>query len=55
MTAVDELKWPDFGNTTKESEKNFKLEKSDDVDEDTNNLNKLRLSKMKPRSVVLQY
>ena len=52
VTAVDELKWHDFVNTTKETEKNAKVEKSDYVDEDTNNLEKLSLSKMKPRSVV---
>jgi hypothetical protein len=52
VTAVHELKWPDCGNTTKETEKNAEVEKSDYVDEDTNNLDKLRLSKMKPRSVV---
>ena len=50
VTAVDELKWPDCGNTTTETEKNAEAEKSDYVDEDTNNLD--RLSKMKQRSVV---
>jgi hypothetical protein len=52
VTAVDKLKWPDCGNTTKETEKNAEVDKSDYVDEDTNNLDKLRLSKMKPKSVV---
>jgi hypothetical protein len=41
MTAVDDLKWHDCGNTTKETETNAEVEKSDYVDEDTNNLDKL--------------
>jgi hypothetical protein len=49
-TAVDELKGPDCGIVTKETEKDAKVEKSDYVDEDTNDLEKLRLSKKKPRS-----
>jgi hypothetical protein len=36
VTDVDELKWPDCGNTTKETETNAEVERSDDVDEDTN-------------------
>jgi hypothetical protein len=52
VSAVDELKWPDCGKTTKETEKNAEVEKSDYVDEVTNSLDKLRLSKMKPRSVA---
>jgi hypothetical protein len=49
-TAVDELKGPACGIVTKETEKDAKVEKSDYVDEDTNDLDKLRLSKKKPRS-----
>ena len=52
VTAVDELKWPDCGNTIKETEKTAEVEKSDYIDEDTDNLDKLRLSKMKPRSCL---
>ena len=45
VTAVDELKEPDCGNATEETEKDFEDEKSDYVDQDTNDLDKLRLSK----------
>ena len=44
-TAVDELKVPDCGNAKEETEKDAEVEKSDYVDEDTNDLDKLRLSK----------
>ena len=50
MTAVDELKRPDFGNLTEETGKDVEVEKPDYVDEDTNDMDKLRLSKKKPRS-----
>ena len=50
MTAVDELKCPDCGNTSEETEKNAEVEKSDYIDEDTNDMDKLRLSKNRPRS-----
>jgi hypothetical protein len=33
VTAVDELKWPDCGNTPTETEKNAEVEKSDYVNE----------------------
>ena len=42
MTAVDELKEPDCGNATDETEKDAEVEKSDYVDDDTNNMDKLR-------------
>ena len=32
VTAVDELKWPDCGNTTKETEKSAEVKRSDYVD-----------------------
>jgi hypothetical protein len=51
-TAVDELKGPDCGNATEETEKASEVEKSDYVDEDTNNLDKLRLSKTEPWSCL---
>ena len=50
VTAVDELKEPDCGNATEETEKDAKVEKSDYIDEDTNDMDKLRLSKNRPRS-----
>ena len=34
MTAVDELKEPDCGNATEETEKDAEVEKSDYIDED---------------------
>ena len=49
-TAVDELKEPDCGNATEETEKDAEVEKSDYIDEDTNDMDKLRLSKNRPRS-----
>ena len=52
MTAIDELKRPDCGNTTEKTDKNAEVEKSEYVDEDTNNLDKLRLFKIKPRSCL---
>ena len=51
-TAVDELKVPDYGNAKEETEKDAEVEKSDYVDEDTNDLDKLRLSKKKPWSCL---
>jgi hypothetical protein len=45
VTAVDELKGPDCGNTTEETEKDAEVEKSDYVYEDTNDLDKLRISR----------
>ena len=47
MSAVDEFK--DCGNATDTTERDAKVEKQDYVDEDTNNMGKLRLSKKKPR------
>ena len=47
MSAVDEFK--DCGNATDTTERDAKVEKQDYVDEDTNNMDKLRLSKKKPR------
>ena len=52
MTAVDELKEPDCGNATDETEKDAEVEKSDNVDDDTNNMDKLR-SKKKPGSCLM--
>ena len=40
MTAVDELKEPDCGNATDETEKDAEVEKSDYVDDDTNKADK---------------
>ena len=51
VTAVDELKGPDCGNATEETEKDAEVEKSDYVDEDTNDLDKLRLSKKRPKEL----
>jgi hypothetical protein len=48
VIAVDELKGPDCGNATEETEK---VEKSDYVDEDTNDLAKLRISKKRPKEL----
>jgi hypothetical protein len=47
VTAVEELKEPDCGNATEETEKELRsqVEKSDYIDEDTNNMDKRRLSK----------
>ena len=42
LTAVDELKGPDCSNATERTEEY--AEKSDYVDEDTNDMDKLRLS-----------
>jgi hypothetical protein len=50
VTALDELKEPDCGNATEETEKDAEVEKSDYIDEDTNDMDKLRLSKNRPRS-----
>ena len=50
VTAVDELKEPDCGNATEETEKDAEVEKSDYID--TNNMDKLRLSKNRPRSCL---
>jgi hypothetical protein len=52
VTAVDELKEPDFGNATEETEKDAEVEKSDYIDEDTNDMDELRLSKNKTRSCL---
>ena len=52
VTAVDELKEPDCGNATEETEKDAEVEKSDYIDEDTNDMDKLRLSKNRPRSCL---
>ena len=52
MNAVDEMKGPDCGNATREAEKDAKVEKQDYVDKDTNDLDKLRLSKKKPWSCL---
>ena len=49
-TAVDELKVPDYGNAKEETEKDAEVEKSDYVD-DTNDLDKLRLSKKRPKEL----
>ena len=51
MTAVDELKCPDCSNATEETEKDAEVEKSDYVDEDTIDLDKLKLSKKRPKEV----
>ena len=48
---VDELKGRDCGNATEETEKDAKVEKSDYVDEDTNDLDKLRISKKRPEEL----
>ena len=48
VTAVDELKWPDGGNAAEETENDSEIEKSDYVDEDTDDLDLLRLSKKNP-------
>jgi hypothetical protein len=52
VTADDELKGPDCGNATEETEKDAEVEKSDYVDEDTNDLDKLWLSRRDPRSCL---
>ena len=52
MTAVDELKEPDCGNATEETEKDAEVEKSEYIDEDTNDMVKLRLSNNIPRSCL---
>ena len=52
VTTVDELKRPDHGNATEETEKDAKDDKSDYIDEDTNDKNKLSLSKNRPRSCL---
>ena len=52
MTAVDELKGTDCGNATEETEKDAKVEKSDYVNDDFNDMDKLRFSKKKPRSCL---
>ena len=51
VTAVDELKCPDCGNATEETEKDAEVEKSDCVDENTIDLDKLKLSKKRPKEV----
>ena len=51
-TSVVELKGHEFGNGAEETEKDAEVEKSDCVDEDANNLDKLILSKSKLRSCV---
>ena len=51
MTAVDELKEPDCCNATDETWNYAEVEKSDYVDDDTNNMDKLR-SKKKPGSCL---
>ena len=50
VTAVDELKEPDCGNATEETEKDAEVEKSDYIDEDSNDMNKRRLTKNRPWS-----
>ena len=50
VTAVDELKVPDCGNATEQTEKDAEVENSKDIDEDTNDMDTLRLSKNRPRS-----
>ena len=52
VTAVDELKVPDCGNETEQTEKDAEVEKSEDIYEDTNDMDKLRLSKNRPRSCL---
>jgi hypothetical protein len=52
VTAADELKELDCGNATEENEKDAEVEKSDYIDEDTNDMDKLRLSKNRPRSCL---
>jgi hypothetical protein len=49
-TFVDELKEPDCGNATEETEKDAEVEKSDYIDEDTNDMDKLKLSKNRTMS-----
>jgi hypothetical protein len=49
VTAVDELKGPDCGNATGETEMDAKVEKADT---EANDLDKLRLSKKKPRTCL---
>ena len=41
MTDVDEVKEPDCGSATDKTEKDAEVEKSDYIDEDTNNMDKL--------------
>jgi hypothetical protein len=52
VTAVDELKEPNCGNATEETEKDAEVEKSEYIDKDTNDMDKLRLSKNRPRSCL---
>jgi hypothetical protein len=52
VNDVDELKGSDCGNATEETEKDGKVEKSDYVDEATNDMDKLRLSKNRQRSCL---
>jgi hypothetical protein len=52
VIAVDELKESDCGKATEETEKDAEVEKSDYIDEDTNDMDKLRLSKNRPRSCL---
>ena len=55
MTDVDELKGgPDCGNATAESEKDAEFEKLDYIDEDANDMDKLRLSMRRPWAVWTQ-
>jgi hypothetical protein len=51
VIAVDELNGPDCGNATEETEMDAEVEKSDYVDEDTNDLDKLRISKKRPKEL----
>ena len=51
VIAVDELKGPDCGNATEETEKDAEVEKSDYVNEDTNDLDNLSLSKKRPKEL----
>ena len=53
MTALDELKGHDCGNATKKTEKDTKVENSDNFDEDTiesNNMDKAVVVKEQARS-----
>jgi hypothetical protein len=52
VTAVDKLTEPDCGNATEETEKDAEVEKSDYIDEDNNDMDKLRLSKNRTRSCL---
>ena len=53
VTGVDELKMPDCGYATEETEKDAEVEKSDYIDKNTNNMDKLRLSKNRPRTCLI--